>query len=119
NCLIHRCEIFQIQGAWTEAHDSARRACEVLAGPPAWDTLGSAYYQLGEIQRLRGELAEAEKSYRQASLAGRDPEPGMSLLRLAQGRLDLALAAIRRALDEAQDTLVRCRLLPASIEILL
>ncbi len=117
NCLVHRCEILQLQGAWTEALESARKACESLAGPPAWDTLGSAYYQLGEIQRLRGELAEAEQSYRQASLAGRDPEPGMSLLRSAQGRLDLALPAIQRALHETQDRLMRCRLLPAAVQI--
>ena len=119
NCLVHRCEIFQLQGAWTDALDSARQACEWLAGPPAWDTLGSAYYQLAEIQRLRGELAEAEESYRRASLAGRDPEPGMSLLRLAQGRVDLALPAIRRALDEAQDPIARSRLLPACVEVML
>jgi DNA-binding NarL/FixJ family response regulator len=119
NCLVHRCEIFQLHGAWTEALESARRACEWLAGPPAWDTLGSAHYQLGEIQRLRGELDQAEASYRRASLAGRDPEPGMSLLRLAQGRIDLALPAIRRALDEAQDPIARSRLLPACIEVLL
>jgi DNA-binding NarL/FixJ family response regulator len=90
-----------------------------LAGPPAWDALGSAYYQLAEIQRLRGELAQAEASYRQASLAGRDPEPGMSLLRLAQGRIDLALPAIRRALGEAQDPIARSRLLPACVEVML
>jgi DNA-binding NarL/FixJ family response regulator len=119
NCLVHRCEIFQLRGAWTDALESARRACEWLAGPPTWDALGSAYYQLAEIQRLRGELEAAEASYRRASLAGRDPEPGMSLLRLAQGRLDLALPAIRRALDEAQDPIARSRLLPASVEILL
>ena len=119
NCLVHRCEIFQLQGAWTDALNSARRACEWLAGPPAWDALGSAYYQLAEIQRLRGELAEAEQSYRQASLAGRDPEPGMSLLRLAQGRVDLALPAIRRALEEAQDPIARSRLLPACVEVML
>jgi hypothetical protein len=47
NCLVHRCEILQLQGAWTDALESARRACEWLAGPPAWDTLGSAYYQAG------------------------------------------------------------------------
>ena len=70
-------------------------------------------YQLAEIQRLRGELAEAEQSYRQARLAGRDPGPGMSLLRLAQGRIDLALPAIRRALDEAPDPIARSRLLLA------
>jgi DNA-binding NarL/FixJ family response regulator len=119
NCLVHRCEIFQLQGAWTDALDSARRACEVLAGPPAWDMLGSAYYQLAEIQRLRGELAEAEESYRQASMAGRDPEPGMSLLQLALGRTDLALPSIRRALDEAQDPIARSRLLPAFVEVML
>ena len=119
NCLVHRCEVFQLQGAWTDAHDSARQACEWLAGPPAWDTLGSAHYQLGEIQRLRGEFAEAEESYRQASVAGRDPEPGMSLLRLMQGRVDLAAPAIRRALDEAHDPIARSRLLPASVDVML
>jgi DNA-binding CsgD family transcriptional regulator len=119
NCLVHRCEIFQLHGAWTEALESARRACEWLAGPPSWDALGSAHYQLAEIQRLRGELEAAEASYRRASLAGRDPEPGMSLLRLAQGRIDLALPAIRRALDEAQDPMARSRLLDAYVEVLL
>jgi DNA-binding NarL/FixJ family response regulator len=119
NCLVHRCEIFQLQGAWTEALESARRACEWLAGPPVWDALGSAHYQLAEIQRLRGELAEAEESYRRASLAGRDPEPGMSLLRLTQGRVDVAAPAIRRALDEAQDPIARSRLLPACVEVML
>jgi len=119
NCLVHRCEILQLQGAWTEAHESARQACEWLAGPPPWDALGSAHYQLAEIQRLRGEPGHAEQSYRRASLAGRDPEPGMSLLRLAQGRIDLALPAIRRALDEAEDPITRSRLLPACVEIML
>jgi DNA-binding CsgD family transcriptional regulator len=117
NCLVHRCEIFQLQGAWADALESAHRACEWLAGPPVWDALGSAHYQLAEIQRLRGELADAEASYRQASLAGRDPEPGMSLLRLAQGRVDLAVPAIGRALDEAPEPMARSRLLPAAVEV--
>jgi DNA-binding NarL/FixJ family response regulator len=119
NCLVHRCEISQLQGAWNDALDFARRACEWLAGPPAWDALGSAYYQLAEVQRLRGELLAAEDSYRRASLAGRDPEPGMSLLRLAQGRIDLALPAIRRAMEEAPDAIGRSRVLPAGIEVML
>ena len=93
-----------------------RRACDWLAGPPAWDTLGSAC-QLAEIQRLRGELAEAEESYRRASLAGQDPEPGISLLRLAQRRHDLAVQPWQ-ALEEAQDPIARSRLLPACIGLL-
>jgi len=119
NCLVHRCEIFQLQGAWADARDSANRACEWLAGPPVWDALGSAYYQLAEIQRLCGELVAAEQSYRSASQAGRDPEPGMSLLRVAQGRVDVALPAIRRAVDEARDPVARSRLLPAYVEVML
>jgi DNA-binding CsgD family transcriptional regulator len=81
--------------------------------------LGSAYYQLGEIQRLRGELAQAEASYREASRAGREPEPGMSLLRLAQGWSDGAAAGIRRVLDETRDAIGRSKVLPAYIEIML
>jgi DNA-binding NarL/FixJ family response regulator len=119
NCLVHRCEIFRLQGAWADARRSAHQACEWLAGPPVWDTLGSAYYQLAEIQRLQGELSEAEASYRRASQSGRDPEPGISLLRLAQGRIDLALPAIRRAMQEARDPVARSHLLPACIEIML
>ena len=119
NCLVHRCEIFQLQGAWRDALDAARSACEQLSGPPAWDTLGSAYYQLAEIQRLRGEFTHAEESYRSASVAGREPEPGMSLLRLAQGRVHVAIAGIRRVLEEEQGLIDRSKVLPAYVEIAL
>jgi tetratricopeptide (TPR) repeat protein len=67
NCLVHRCEIFQLGGAWRDALDAAERACDWLSGPTYWDSLGSAYYQLGEIRRLRGEFPNAEEAYRKAS----------------------------------------------------
>ncbi|MGH3506303.1 MAG: LuxR C-terminal-related transcriptional regulator [Nocardioidaceae bacterium] len=116
NCLVHRCELMQLEGAWTDALEAARQACDLLSGPVTWDTLGSAYYQLGELQRLRGEFAEAERSYRKASEAGRPPEPGLALLRLAQGRIDVAAGILRRGLDEAQEPFVRFRVLPAYVE---
>ncbi len=119
NCLIHRCEIFQLQGAWADALEAAERACEWLSGPTAWDSLGAAYYQLAEIERLRGEFGRAEEAYRQASQAGREPEPGMSLLRLAQRRLDVAVMSIRRVLDETRGPMSRSRVLPAYVEIML
>lgn len=119
NCLIHRCEIFQLQGQWHDALDAAQRACDQLSGPSTWDTLGLAYYQLGEIQRLRGAFAQAEAAYGTASQAGCDPEPGMSLLRLAQGWDNVAVAGIRRVLAERQDAIGRSKALPAYIEIML
>jgi DNA-binding CsgD family transcriptional regulator len=119
NCLVHRSELMQLEGAWTDAMEAARQACEQLSAPVRWDTLGSAYYQLGELHRLRGEFPEAEESYRKASESGHQPEPGMPLLRLAQGRTDVAAAALRRALDETQEPPARARLLPAYVEIMI
>jgi tetratricopeptide (TPR) repeat protein len=119
NCLVHRCEIFQLHGAWHDALDAGRRACELLSPPPTWDSLGLAYYHLGEIHRLRGEFALAETAYRQASRAGRDPEPGRALLFLVQGAGDAAAASIRRVLDETPDPVARAKVLPAYVDIML
>lgn len=119
NCLVHRCELLQLEGAWTDAMDAARQACDHLSEPVRWDTLGSAYYQLGELQRLRGDFAEAEDSYRKASASGRPPEPGIALLRLAQGRIDVAIGVPRRALKETSDPSARSRLLPAGVEAMI
>lgn len=119
NCLVHRCELLQLEGSWAKALESARQACDLLSGPVTWDTLGSAYYQLGELHRLRGEFEEAENGYRQASAAGRPPEPGLALLRLAQGRVDAAAGILRRALGEAVRPRSRSRLLPAYVETMI
>jgi DNA-binding CsgD family transcriptional regulator len=118
-CLVHRSEIMALHGAWPDAMDEARRAAKRLTAPPGQPAAGLAFYQQGELHRLRGELARAEEAYRQASQWGRDPQPGLALLRLAQGQVDTAAAAIRRVVDEASDFVSRLRLLPAQVEILL
>jgi DNA-binding NarL/FixJ family response regulator len=117
-CLVHRAQIRQVGGAWDEAMAEAKRACDRLTDPPH-PAVGMAHYELGELHRLRGELTEAEAAYRSAHAAGREPHPGLALLRLAEGRLDAAVAAIERALADAGDHLSRVRLLPAVVEIML
>jgi DNA-binding CsgD family transcriptional regulator len=118
-CLVRRAEIMQVHGAWPEALNEARRACERLSEPPGQPGLGAAYYQEAELHRLRGDFAAAEQAYRRASKCGRSPEPGLALLRLAQGEVDTATAAIRRVLLEVRDPRVRPRMLAACVEIML
>ena len=118
-CLVHRAEIMQLHGAWPDALEEARRAGERCEQSPNPTAAAEAFYRQGEVHRLQGEPAEAEQAYRQASLSGREPQPGMALLRLGQGNVASAAAAIRRALAERSAPLTRAALLPACVEILL
>lgn len=119
-CLVHRAEILQLQGAWADALEEARRAAERFTqGVLNQIACGTAFYRQGEIHRLRGELDAAESAYREASRYGCDPQPGLALLRLAQGNRDAAAAAIRRAVGETSKPLKRAALLPAYVEIML
>jgi len=117
-CLVHRSEIMLLGGAWSSAIDEARRAATKLSSSGGSE-LGLAHYQEGEIHRLRGEHAEAEQAYALAREHGRDPHPGQALLRVAQGRVDLAAAASSRVLSATREPLQRTRFLPAHVEIML
>ena len=117
-CLVHRAEIMQFRGAWPDAMAEAVRVCERCREsdrkPPA-----AALYQQGEIHRLRGEFAKADAAYRAASEHGAEPQPGLALLRLEQGRIDSANAALNRLMCATSDPLRRAGLLPAHLEVML
>jgi DNA-binding NarL/FixJ family response regulator len=118
-CLVHRAAIRQLHGEWTEALDEARRAGERFVEAADKYATGAAMYRLGELHRCRGDTAAAEDAYRQAAAWGLDPQPGLALLRLAQGRNDAAVAGITRAIEETTERSSRAKLLPAFVEILL
>jgi ATP/maltotriose-dependent transcriptional regulator MalT len=98
-CLVHRAEILQLRGAWTEAAEEAGAACDQIAMSGDFG-LGLAHYRIGELARLRGEWNLAEQAYGRAAAAGAEVQPGLALLRLAQGRPDVAAAGLDRALAE-------------------
>ncbi len=116
-CRVHRAEIMDFRGSWADAEREAKRACEELSG---YDVLlaGEAQYEIGEVRLRLGDVDGAREAFRQAHQLSRDPEPGMSLLRLAQGDAAGANISIRRALAAVEPhAIIHARLLPAAVEI--
>jgi class 3 adenylate cyclase len=116
-CRVNHAEVMKFKGRLTEAQELADRAGEELR---AWNPriAGAAFYELGEVRLRLGELAQAEQAFREADEFGRTPEPGLSLLRLAQGNAQGAFTSIRRAADDDSLNLpAQARLLPAAVEI--
>jgi ATP/maltotriose-dependent transcriptional regulator MalT len=117
HCVVHRAEIMKLRGHWPEALAELERTSAPAAEANA--VMALAAYERAELHRLRGEFADADASYRAANELGHEPQPGLALLRLAQGDADAAAATIRRVVDEHHDPAERSRLLAAYVEIML
>jgi class 3 adenylate cyclase len=115
-CRVYRASIMLTKGAWAEAEQEARRACDEL-GTFNLSYAAEAFYELGDIRLRTGDLAAAEEAFRHAHELGRDPQPGLALLRLAEGKLDGASSCIEGALADESRDLYRARLLPAQARI--
>ena len=114
-CLIRRAAIKQFRGEWQAALAEAELACQRLAIADTY-AAGMGWYRLGELHRVHGDLDAADQAYRKSVEFGDDPQPGLGLLRLAQGKGQAAMAAIQRALDETSEAWRRARLLPAVVD---
>jgi class 3 adenylate cyclase len=116
-CRVHRAEIIRLRGSWARAEEEARQACTELMdhGLPAFAAQG--FYEVGEIRMRMGDVAAAEEAFRQANELGHDPQPGLALLRLAQGNMNAAVSLIRRSLEETSEPLARVQRLAGQVEI--
>ena len=116
-CRMYQVEVTVMRGRWAEAESDAARASEELAAfEPHIASL--AHYALGEIRRRRGDLREADAAFMRAHELGADPQPGLALLRLAEGNIEAAVAGLRLPLaGEGPPTVERARLLGAQVEV--
>jgi class 3 adenylate cyclase len=115
-CRIHRAELMRLRGDLEAAEKVALAACEEVQDFERYIT-ALGHYEVGEIRRRLGDFGTAEDAYARANELGHDPQPGLALLRLAEGKLNAAVAGIARTLEEVQEPLSRLRRLPAGVEI--
>jgi DNA-binding NarL/FixJ family response regulator len=116
-CLVYRAELMRFHGDWPSATAEVRAAEETLLRPPPEPAAGEAFYLQAELSRLSGDLDAAETAYREAAGWGRRVEPGLPLLRFAQGRASAARAMLKRAIDETPIGLGRAPLLDALVSV--
>jgi class 3 adenylate cyclase len=117
-CRVHRASIMRLKGDWPKAEQQALNACQELSEFNRFVT-GFGYYEIGEIRRRRGDFAAAHEAYAMANEWGHEPQPGLALLQLAEGKVEGAMAGIARALEHVENPLQRLQMLPARVEIAL
>ena len=118
DCRVHHAEVLRLRGRWAEAEAAAEAACEDFLRFNMPGEAAHATCELGELRLRRGDLSGAATAFRRAVEAGAEPQPGLALLRLAEGKPAVGLAELTRALaDVPNDRIERARLLPAFVEL--
>jgi tetratricopeptide (TPR) repeat protein len=97
-CRVHRAEILRLRGECDEAEREALVACEELR-PYLRREMGWPLSELGRIRLRKGDVDGAEEALLAAHRVGWEPQPGLALVRLAQGDAGAAATAIRDALE--------------------
>jgi class 3 adenylate cyclase len=118
DCRVHRAELLRLQGRWSEAEEEVESASDDFLRFNMPAEIGQAAYELGELRLRRGDLGGAAEAFRRAMEAGTEPQPGLALLRLIEGKPRVGLAELQRALGDAPEARIeRARLLPAFVEL--
>ena len=125
-CRVHRAEILRLRGSCGEAEIEALGACEELR-PYLRREMGWPLTELGRIRLRTRDIEGAEDALLAAHSAGWDAQPGLALVRLAQGDAATAASSIRDALEHPAQVpfkerppdseLQRAPLLEAQVEI--
>ncbi|REJ06414.1 DNA-binding response regulator [Microbacterium bovistercoris] len=115
-CTLHTATVMQFGGEWAAALDAADGVCRT---EERTDTLGKAWYRLGELHRVAGRAEPALHAYRQAAALGREVQPGLALVHRDAGELDTAWAGLARARSTAREPAARAELLFAAVLVAL
>lgn len=116
-CRVHKLQLMCLEGRWADAEESIRASGTELVGRNNW-VAGGAFYEVGELRRLRGDAEGAHEAYGRARTLGIEPMPGEALLQLAEGQPERAWASISAALVGA-DQLSAAALGGPAVEIAL
>jgi DNA-binding CsgD family transcriptional regulator len=114
-CRVHRAQLLHLEGAWDQAESRAAQACRDLADMNV-EVVAAGHYEIGELRRVRGD-DDAEQAFARAHALGRDPQPGLALLRLAQGDPTTARTALETSLAATHAPLPRVPLLAALADV--
>lgn len=112
---VHQLQLESAEGRWDVVEREAGDHSELLAGSHSW-VAGTGYQELGEVRRLRGDLAGAESAFKRARELGIDPQPGAALLCAVRRGPRPALEELRVSLGE-RGPLDRTRLIPAAVQL--